>query len=306
MVTGKDITVEAYFLKRIKALKQEGRYATSRNYLYTWESFHGFAGKRVRYFDDLSKETIVSYNRYLESRGLVRNTISFYNRVLRSVYNQAVEMGYAKQANPFEKVYTGVDKTRKRALSADALRRLSQADLPDPEMALSRDLFIFSFQARGMSFVDMAFLKRQNLRAGAIHYIRRKTGQALVVAVEPWMQEILDRYSSRCFGSYLLPILHSEEADSAFRQYAFALGRHNRTLHRIGELLGFDFPLSSYCARHSWATVARDSSVPLSVISSGMGHTSERTTQIYLDTLENSLVDQAARKVWESICSKKK
>lgn len=124
------------------------------------------------------------------------------------------------------------------------------------------------------------------------------------MAVEPWMQEILDRYSSRCYGSYLLPILHTEEAEPAFRQYAFALGRHNQTLHRIGELLGFDFPLSSYCARHSWASIARDSSVPLSVISSGMGHTSERTTQIYLDTLDNSLVDQAARKVWKSICSK--
>lgn len=294
-------TLEAFFHRRIGELEREGRFSTSRNYRHTWESFREFSRGRYCYLDELEKCTVTAYNHFLAERGLTRNTISFYNRTLRAVYNKAVEAGLVRQTFPFEQVYTGVDQTRKRALPATALQAIARVELSDPAMALARDLFLFSFQARGMSFVDMAYLRRQHIRAGAIHYVRRKTGQALVVTFEPWMQEICARYADQCFGSYLLPILHTDDPQQAYRQYTAALFLYNNQLHRIGEQLGFDFPLTSYCARHSWATIARDSAVPLSVISSGMGHASERTTRIYLASLENSLIDQAARQVWQRI-----
>ena len=158
-----------------------------------------------------------------------------------------------------------------------------------------------ALQARGISFVDMAFLTQRNLQHGFLQYVRRKTGQVLSVRVEPWMQNLLDRYRPLCHAPYLLPILQSGDPKEAFAQYSVALGRHNRMLRKLGEMVGADFPLSSYCARHSWATIARDAAVPLAVISSGMGHTSEKTTRIYLASLDNSLIDRANRQIWERV-----
>ena len=301
MKTKYRVELEGFFRERIAELEQGERYSTARNYKHTWESFHKFLDGRVFFVDELRKETVANYNRFLRDSGLQRNTISFYNRVLRSVYNQAVKEGYARQVHPFAEVYTGVDATRKRALPVESLRRMARLPLEDPELALARDLFLFSFQARGMSFVDMAFLTHQNVRAGSIQYVRRKTGQPLIVRIEAWMQAILDRYADQCYGPYLLPILTTLDPKEAYAQYAVQICRHNRLLRKLGKLVGTDLPISSYYARHSWATLARDASIPLSVISSGMGHTSERTTQIYLDTLDNSLVDQANRQIWEQI-----
>lgn len=290
------------FIKQlIDDLDAAEKYSTSRNYRRTLDSFMKFRGGKPLPLDQLTEEIIIRYNRYLRDTGLQRNTISFYNRILRSVYNQAVKRGLARQASLFENVYTGVDVTRKRALPVEVLHNIASLDLSDPELALARDLFLFSFQARGMSFVDMAFLTQQNLQHDFLHYIRRKTGQALSVRVEPWMQDLLNRYKPMCHAPYLLPILQSTDPKEAFAQYSVALGRHNRMLRKLGELVGTDFPLSSYCARHSWATIARDSAVPLSVISSAMGHTSEKTTRIYLASLDNSLIDRANREVWERI-----
>lgn len=145
-------------------------------------------------------------------------------------------------------------------------------DIPEPDLAWSRDLFLFSFQTRGMSFVDMAFLTQSNIQAGFITYIRRKTGQVLSVQIEPWIEKLLARLKPCCTQPYLLPILHA--------------------------------PMPRRLSANTsspWATIARDTAVPLAVISSGMGHTSEKTTRIYLASLDNSLVDRANQQVWESI-----
>lgn len=297
----KRIQAVVYFTQCASALEQSGRFSTARNYLRTWESFNRFLKGRAFYMDEITGPIIASYNRSLYANNLRRNTISFYNRILRAIYNRAVRDGYVAQTNPFEAVYTGVDTTRKRALPIEMLHQIAAIKLQDSELALSRDLFLFSFQARGMSFVDMAFLTQQNLQHGFLHYVRRKTGQALSVRIEPWMQELLDRYRPQCHEPYLLPILRSTEPKEAFAQYSAALVRHNIMLRKLGGLVGADFPLSSYCARHSWATIARDAAVPLSVISSGMGHTSEKTTRIYLASLDNSLIDRANRQIWEHV-----
>ena len=297
----KRIEAVVYFTHCASALDQSGRFSTARNYRRTWDSFNRYLNRREFYMDEITGPIIASYNRSLYANNLRRNTISFYNRILRAVYNKAVKDGYVEQTYPFEAVYTGVDVTRKRALPVEMLHQIAAIKLQDPELALSRDLFLFSFQARGMSFVDMAFLTQQNLQHGFLHYVRRKTGQALSVRIEPWMQELLDRYQSQCHDPYLLPILRSTEPKEAFAQYSAALVRHNILLRKLGSLVGADFPLSSYCARHSWATIARDAAVPLSVISSGMGHTSEKTTRIYLASLDNSLIDRANRQIWEHV-----
>lgn len=290
-----------YFEARICALEQAERFSTSQNYKRTWDSFRHFLCGKPLTMDQFSAELIGRYNRYLSKNGLLRNTISFYNRVLRALYNRAVREGYARQCHPFSEVYTGVDTTRKRALSVETLRSIAALQLSGSGLELTRDLFLFSFQARGMAYVDMAYLTHSNLKDNAIRYTRHKTGQVITVRVEPWMQEILDRWKETTTYPYLLPILRSSNPKEAHTQYTASLCAHNRNLKKIGKMVGLDYPLSSYSARHSWATVARDAQIPISIISSSMGHTSEGTTLIYLAQLDNGVIDQANRQVWHTI-----
>jgi len=206
-------------------------------------------------------------------------------RVLRSVYNRAVGERLVAQTHPFGNVYTGIDRTRKRAVDERIIGRLSRLDLRgSAPLALARDLFVFSYCARGMAFVDMAFLRRQDIRDGVVHYVRHKTGQPLSVRLEPCMQAIVARYAGRAPGSpYVFPVLKSGEFGSAYRQYQVALNYYNRQLKRLAALVGLETGLSSYTSRHSWATAARNHEVPLPVISAGLGHTSEHTMRIDLD-----------------------
>lgn len=183
------------------------------------------------------------------------NTISFYMRILRAVYNRAVEKEFVLQRFPFKHVYTGVDKTTKRAISLDTIRQIKQIDLSnDPRLEKARDMFMFSFYTRGMSFVDMAYLRKSGLRGGILSYRRQKTNQQLFIKWEECMQQIIDRYPNP--SPYLLPIITS--SDNPRRQYISASHTLNRHLKQLGEQLGLDIALTMYVARHSWASAARD------------------------------------------------
>ncbi len=248
-------------------------------------------------------ELVSAYEKWLSAKGVSRNSISFYMRNLRSVYNKAVKQGLVIQSFPFNNVYTGVDRTRKRAVNEKVIMMLLRLDLRNsPPLALSRDIFIFSYCMRGMSFVDIAYLKKTDISDGTVSYMRRKTGQQLTVHMEPCIEAIINRYSDATASSpYIFPIITSENPETAYDQYRMALNYHNRKLKRISALLGGGLPLSTYTARHTWATTAHRRNVPVSVISAGMGHTSEKTTRIYLAGLEDSVIDQANRMIVEEL-----
>ena len=243
------------------------------------------------------------YDDWLRRRGIVRNTVSFYMRILRAVYNKAVKEDIVPQADPFRYVYTGVDQTCKRAVGEDVVVRLRQLDLThSPSLALARDIFIFSYCTRGMAFVDIAFLRNQDIVGDTIRYVRRKTGQRLVIRIEPCIAKLIGRYAGAGrISGYVFPLLSSDDPARAFSQYRTALDYYNRRLKKLSGLLGLEVPLSSYTSRHTWATAARNHNIPLSVISAGMGHASEKTTQIYLASLENSVIDQANRSLIASL-----
>ena len=292
------VGVTAFMREQIAQLTADNRLGTARNYTRTLRSFSGFLGGGELPFAAFTERLVEEYNAYLLRRGVVRNTVSFYMRILRSVYNKAVRRRLAEPASPFGGVYTGVDRTRKRAIDERLIARLKSLDLPvSGALPLARDLFVFSYCMRGMAFVDMAFLRKKDMRDGAIHYVRRKTGQRMTVHLEPCMREIIVRHAATTYGSYLFPILRTTEPDKAFSQYQTALNRYNQQLKELAQHLNLKEPLSSYVARHSWATAARKHNIPLSVISAGMGHTSERTTLIYLASLENSAIDAANQKI---------
>lgn len=287
------ILVLDYMRTQIEQLRATNRLGTAKNYKKTMCSFGEFLGDVRLPLSALTEQVITDYNSFLIQRGLVRNSVSFYMRVLRAIYNKAVRQKLIEQQHPFTEVYTGIDRTRKRAVSESIIVQLHRLELETgTPLALCRDIFIFSYCTRGMAFVDIAYLGKSNLQNGMICYARRKTGQLLSVRIEPSIQRIIDRYIDSD-SPYVFPILSSLDANEAYEQYQVALNNHNRLLGRLSEMLGCGCKLTSYTSRHSWATAARNHNVPISVISQGMGHTSEQTTQIYLTMLENSVIDDA-------------
>lgn len=297
------MTVLVYMKKQVAALEAAGRLGTARNYERALSSFSVFLGGGDISFAVFSELLVEDYDCYLRRRGVVRNTVSFYMRILRSVYNKAVEQRLAEQTYPFRHVYTGIDRTRKRAVDEGIIRRLNHLDLSaSAALSFARDLFIFSYGTRGMAFVDLAYLRKTDIRDDMLRYVRHKTGQPLSVRLEPCTKAIAARLAERSRHTpYLFPILTSEEPVRAYAQYQVALNYYNRLLKKLSKLLGLEQGLSSYTSRHSWATAARNHNVPLQVISAGMGHTSERTTQIYLMMLENSVIDRANQGILASL-----
>ena len=287
------VSVLDFMQNQIRLMRNANRLGTALNYEKTMKNFAEFLGGVNLPFSAMTEQLIADYNAFLVQRGMVRNSISFYMRIMRAVYNKAVRQKLVEQSHPFTEVYTGIDRTRKRAVSETVISQLYKLKLAEgTPLALARDIFIFSYCTRGMAFVDIAYLKKENIQNGVICYARRKTGQLLSVRIEPSIQRIIDRYSS-ALSPYVFPILTSTETKEAYEEYQTAINNHNRLLRRLSKMLPSGCKLTSYTSRHSWATAARNHNVPISVISQGMGHTSEQTTRIYLTMLENSVIDDA-------------
>ena len=279
----------------IAQLKQLGKVRTSETYTATLKSFMAFRENQDVPLDGISSDLMLLYEAHLKARGVRMNTISFYMRILRAVYNRAVEKGLTPQNNPFRHVYTGVDKTVKRAIPIKAVKALKELDLSvNPSLDFARDMFMFSFYTRGMSFVDMAYLKKSDLQNGILTYRRRKTGQQLNIKWEKCMEDIIGKYTNN-ETDCLLPIIKKQGNER--KQYDNAQHLVNYHLKELSTMLKLQRPLTMYVARHSWASAAKAKNIPLSVISEGMGHDSEATTQIYLASLETSVVDKANKMI---------
>ncbi len=289
----------SYVAALAERLRNRGRVRSAETLLIALRSFQRFLNGRYISIADFNTKIIEAYESHLRQRGVTRNTSSFYMRNLRIAYRAAIVENQLHDTMPFSTVYTGIDKTTKRALTIGEIQRLSALDLSKKRnLAIARDLYLFSFYTRGMPFVDMAFLRKTDVAGGYLNYRRHKTGQLLVIQWTPEMQAIADRYPSS--STYLLPIITRDDIAPRL-QYLNALSRVNRNLKIIGQKLQLSIPLTSYTSRHAWATIARDLNVPLSVISKGLGHDNEKTTQIYLDTISTSVVDQANRLILNSL-----
>ena len=299
--TTADYSITDFFTQQIQKLKNDNRRGTARNYSKTLKSLKAFMKNTDSTFNIVTEQFVESYNTFLIQRGVVRNTISFYMRIFRSVYNKAVTQKIIEQTFPFKNVYTGVDRTRKRAVTETVISQLLSIDLKKSKaLQFARDLFIFSFYARGMAFVDIVYLKKSNIQNGYITYVRHKTGQELTIRIETRLQNKINKYEKKD-SPYLFPILNTEDENKAYSQYEIALNYYNRQLKRLSKLLEPNINLSSYTPRHTWATTARNKNVPLSIISAGMGHSSEKTTLIYLTKIDNSIIDEVNKAIIDSI-----
>lgn len=285
-----------YIRIRINYLKDAGRERTSETYKQMLFSFMKFRNHEDLYFDMIDDKLICQYESFMKNSNLCRNTTSFYMRILRSVYNRAVEDGLSKQMNPFRHVYTGVDKTSKRAIGLDEIRRIKNLNLSNtPKLDFARDIFLFSFYMRGMSFIDIAYLQKTNLSGGYISYNRKKTGQQMTIKWEKEMEEIANKYVSQS-DTFLFPIIERNDGTER-KQYLNKMLLINRRLKVIAEKIALSVPLTMYVARHSWASIAQSNNIPINAISLGMGHDKEETTRIYLASIQTDVIDNANSKI---------
>lgn len=295
-----EYTLFRYMGIQILKLKEKGKTRTSETYQSALDSFRKLNEGEDLLLDCITSDVMKAYEAWLKSRGISFNTISFYMRILRAVYNRAVEADIIEDKTAFKHVYTGICKTQKRALPLGIIRKIKDLDLyHTPALGFARDMFMMSFYLRGMSFIDMAFLKKTDLRNGYVTYRRRKTHQQLTIEWTEEMQDILDKYPVNK-SDYLLPIIRNQGNNElyTYRNVSYNI---NRNLKTIANTLGIAMPLTLYVARHSWASAAKTKGVPLSVISEGMGHNNETTTQIYLASLDTFLVDKANSLILNSL-----
>ncbi len=299
-VSGNDTSqsVFSFIYAQIRRKKQLGKVRSSETYQATLNSFMRFCKGEDLTFDMIVAELVELYEAELLGQGLSRNTTSFYMRILRTNYRLAVEKGLTPDNHPFRHVYCGMDKTVKRSISLSEIKRIRELDLSST-LDYARDMFLFSFYTCGMSFVDMAYLRKKDLKNGYLSYRRKKTGQLLTIKWTGQMEAILEKYRSND-TQFLLPIITREDGTER-RQYQNQMRKINRRLKDISASAKLNVPLSLYYSRHSWATIARGKGIPLSVISKGLGHNSETTTQIYLDSIKSYEVDEANKKIMKDL-----
>ena len=274
------------------------RYGTAKTYRDALASFSNFRNGEDVSFDTLDRETICRYEAWMKDKGLKLNTSSCYLRTLKTLYLKAVDMGLTENKGIFSRVFTGFATTAKRAITIDGIKKILKLRLKDGSaLAFARDMFMLSFYLQGISFVDMAYLKKTDIRNGVLQYSRKKTGQTITISWEREMQEIVDAYSHLAKDTpYLLPIIRKQDGTER-GQYEKTEHNVNRNLKKIGVMAGLHIPLTTYVSRHSWASIMRDMGNDISVISRGLGHEDIKTTQIYLSAIDNSTVMKANKRL---------
>lgn len=284
-----------YIAQVIRQFEAEGREASARHYRSLNNSFLNFLQAENILLNDIDEKLVKSYEAWLAAKNLHPNTISFYMRCLKALWNRAVNEGIIEtRPSPFRQVNTGIGKSTKKAVNREVIQRTEQLagkKLPE-QLERARLFFLFCYYAQGMAFIDLAHLTRKNIQGEYLIYRRHKTGELIRIKLLPVMKEII-RYFRRNNEELLFPILSSPEA--TYNEYEKKLRLYNGQLQKLGLLVGAR--LSSYVCRHSWATHIKSIGAPDSLISEGMGHTSTKTTYIYIDATQSDELDLMNRKL---------
>lgn len=294
-----------YMAALVTQLESEERMGTAHVYRSTLNRILDFTGGVPLAFNKVTPLWLSGFQNYLLRRQLHWNSISTYMRMLRAVYFRAVDAGRAPyRPRLFKGVYTGTRVTVKRGLDEEVFRRLD-AFCGDVSRGLeqARRLFLLLFMLRGIPFVDIAYLRRCDLQGDVISYRRRKTGSWLTVKVEPRAMQLIEQLKSLNEASpYLFPFL-SQTGIRAYRQYQNALRSFNAHLKRLGVAAGVGEHLSSYCARHSWATIANYRNYHQELICNAMGHSSVKVTETYFKRHTDERIGDMNREILSYVFS---
>ena len=291
--------------EQIAILTKSGKIGNAEVYGYSLKSLLRFTNDKLAIpISDVTCEWLKRYEKWLQEKKLSENSISQLFRTLRSIYNKAIEAGVAsKDEYPFNKFKVSKfnTTTRKRAIAKTEILKILSLDLSSEShyTKLSRDIFLFSYFGAGINFVDIAHLRHSDIKEGRISYIRKKTGKMVNFRLSDEAKGIIETYSTkRSETGYIFPILSDKEHKTPI-QIANRIHRVLRYVNsgltkRIGKLAGVQ-NLTTYVARHTFATVLKRSGVNIAIISETLGHSDISTTQIYLDSFENSQIDDAMK-----------
>ena len=297
------ITIEDGFKAEIERLESLGKINSATKHKYALQVLDGYKPTTMA-LEAIDLDYLKGLELYLRQRGNKDNSIATRFAIFKAIYNKAVKEGkVAVKQNPFSIYQVGSlwAKTRKRAIDKDDIQRLIDLEITEGHTTeyrrLAKDLFLFSYFTAGMNFGDIARLRYKDILRGRVNYSRHKTQKLLSFQLVPMALQILEKYGTAGHGEdYIFPILNRHEHTSPqqiFNRLHKVLRKVNRELKVLGEMIGLGMPLTTYVARHTYATVLKRSGVSVALISESLGHSDLSTTQIYLDSFENSQIDAA-------------
>lgn len=292
-------TVNDVFLEQLQRLGDEKRTGYMLSTKQVYNSLLKFNKHLHIYFSDIDISWLRKYEIWLRKQGIAENTIGIRFRTLRTMFNLAIDEGIVKpEYYPFRKYKVSKlhAETAKRAISKEDIECIMNYKSKNPYNRFPIDVFTFSYFMGGINFVDIAYLTMDNIIDDKLIYTRKKTGKLIKLPLQDKAMEIIKKYST-ADNPYLFPILsnfHQTEQQRINRVHK-VITKVNKRLKEIGNELGIPINLTSYVARHSHATILKKAGVSTSIISQMLGHSSEKVTQVYLDSFGNEQIDAAMK-----------
>ena len=299
------VTLEDFLISLIHQLRENGKIGNSNAYLNLRSTLHNFHGKKLNfYFGAIDVAFCNKFEAWMRKNQFEDTTMSYYFRTLRATYNKAVEAKCAtREKSPFieYKLSRFCTKTMKRALTKDNVKKILELDCSNmsEKACLAHDVFAFSYYCGGISLVDIANLTPDNIIEGRLVYERQKTHGIINLTILDEAQFFIDKYKTyQEQAGYLFPILDNRKHVTPMQKYNRVrklCSQINSELHIIAEKLGIKEDVTTYVARHSFATILKKSGVNIGIISQALGHQDIKTTQIYLDSFDNEQIDEAMK-----------
>jgi len=299
---GKSKTVGDFYKELLDDMDRSDKYGNWRFYKSSYNSVKAFTnGKMDFLFSEIDVLWLNNYEQWLKKRGNKGTTISVQFRTLRAIYNKAIDALSVKRKDyPFNeyKVSKFDTSTKKRAISKEEIMKIRSVNLTDPKQIFARDIFMFTYWCGGINFVDISNLQANNIVDGRVSYIRHKTHKLITIQLLPEAKIILERYTQGHENNYLFPILdvniHKTAKEKQIRIHNI-LNQIDKRLKDVAELAKVNFHITTYVARHSFATILKNSGVNIALISEALGHSDMATTQIYLDGFGSNQVNEAMK-----------
>jgi len=288
----------------IADLIRANRVGTARSYRGVVNVLKTFKNNSDLAFSEITYSFLSKFEAYHKGNGNGTNGLAVYTRTIRAIYNKAIKEGVVeKELYPFNDYKIKTVPTEKRALEWNFIKKILELNLePTHNCFNARNYFIASYMMYGMNYSDMAFLKKTDISNGRINYRRRKTSKLYDIKISESLAKILNHYSEQNINSeYIFPILTREKAIEQDKDIQWSRKRYNKKLKELALLCSIETNLTSYVSRHSFATQAMLQQVPLNAISTMLGHSSLKTTEIYLKSLPTNILDDYNQRVLQNL-----
>jgi site-specific recombinase XerD len=280
--------------KIIEDLRQSNRIGTSNSYQSVLNVIKVFRDGKDLSFDELTLSFIKDFEIYHLSKGNSYNGLAVYLKTIRAIYNQAIKQGFAdKDSYPFDNYTIRLTRTRKRAISIESIRKIENLEIPKGEkLYLYKNIFLMSFYMMGTSFSDLAHLKLKNIKDGRVFFVRQRTKRPYDIKINEPLRSIFSEYIiNKEEDDYVLPIIMRKKYVNQHKDVTWSRQRYNKGLKQLGKKAGIEENLTSYVARHTFASTANNLEVPVTAISQMLGHEKLTTTQVYLADINKSVID---------------